>query len=452
VTVLITLAFTAAAGMVGRQSPPLAFLLLLGEAISLWVTALLPDFLVCAGLGVGWVLFGVATPAQVLAGFGTSSWMTALAILGLAAAISSSGLLFRFGLLLVRRMPSGLFAQAATFLFTGILLTPLLPSSTARSGLAIPLALTAAQAQRLKEQGPESAVLGMAAYIGANPLLFLFMNGSTSCLLALGLVPEATRVRFDFSTWLIAAAPLAALVCLGTLIMLWVVLRPGKVTGASRAQLNLQLSLLGKPTPKETAMTVILLATVAGWNVGPAVGIPSAAIGLLSLLAAATAGCFNRASLQGLNWDFLIAYGVILSISGLTSALGIDAQAAALVSQVVGDGGVNPLLFVLAVASLCLVVRIMLPQDQALLLLALALVPAAPVVGVDPWVIIITLLATFSTWFFPSQTVGYLVAYDASEERLFTHGQARRVCFGFTVVLLLSLALTVPYWMLIGLV
>jgi len=75
-----------------------------------------------------------------------------------------------------------------------------------------------------------------------------------------------------------------------------------------------------------------------------------------------------------------------------------------------------------------------------------------PVVGVDPWVIIITLLATFSTWFFPSQTVGYLVAYDASKERLFTHGQARRVCFGFTVVLLLSLALTVPYWMLIGLV
>lgn len=130
--------------------------------------------------------------------------------------------------------------------------------------------------------------------------------------------------------------------------------------------------------------------------------------------------------------------------------MGIDAQAAALVSQVVGDGGVNPLLFVLAVAALCLVVRILLPQDQALLLLAL--VPAAPVIGVDPWVIIITLLATFSTWFFPSQTVGYLVAYDASEERLFTHGQARRVCFGFTVVLLLSLAFTVPYWKLIGLV
>ncbi|HXI18117.1 MAG TPA: hypothetical protein VNM48_17265, partial [Chloroflexota bacterium] len=69
-------------------------------------------------------------------------------------------------------------------------------------------------------------------------------------------------------------------------------------------------------TSKETAMTVILLATVAGWNVGPAFGIPSAAIGLLSLLAAAIAGCFNRAPLQGLNWDFLIAYGVILPFPG----------------------------------------------------------------------------------------------------------------------------------------
>jgi di/tricarboxylate transporter len=453
-TVLAALAFAAAAGVAGHawQAPQWAFIFLLGAAIALWVTALLPDFLVCAGLVVGWVLCGVATPAQALAGFGTPSWTTAFAILSLAAAISSSGLLFRFGLLLVRRMPDGLFAQAATFLFTGILLTPLLPSSTARSGLAVPLALTAAQAQRLKERGPESAMLGMAAYIGANPMLFMFLNGSTSCLLALGLASEATRARFDFVHWLVAAFPLALFTALGSLLMMWLLLRPGRVERASRAQLNLQLSLLGKPSARELAMTAILLLAVAGWNVGPALGLHPSTIGLVSVLAAAVAGCFTRASLQGLNWDFLIAYGPILTISQLVTSLGVDTMAAEVVRQVVGEGGVPPLAFVLLVAALSLVVRIFLPQDQALLLLALALLPAAPVVGVDPWVILITLLATFSMWYFPSQTVGYLVAYDASEERLFTHRQARLVSYGFSAVVLLSLALCVPYWALLGLV
>ncbi|CAA9301928.1 MAG: hypothetical protein AVDCRST_MAG77-5732 [uncultured Chloroflexi bacterium] len=453
-TVLVAVAFAIAAGLAGRawQAPEWAFIFLLGAAIALWVTALLPDFLVCAGLVIGWVLCGVATPAQALAGFGTPSWTTALAILSLAAAISSSGLLFRFGLLLVRRMPDGLFAQAATFLFTGILLTPLLPSSTARSGLAVPLALTAAQAQRLKERSPESAMLGLAAYIGANPLLFMFLNGSTSCLLALGLAPEATRAKFDFVHWLLAALPLAVLVALGSLVMMWLLLRPGRVERASRAQLNLQLSLLGKPSAKEIAMTVILLLTVAGWNVGPALGLHPSTIGLVSVLAASIAGCFTRASLQGLNWDFLVAYGPILTISQLVTSLGVDKMAAGVVSRMVGEGGVPPVVFILLVAVLCLVVRVFLPQDQALLLLALALLPAAPVVGVDPWIILITLLATFSLWYFPSQTVGYLVAYDASEERLFTHRQAQLVSYGFTAVVLVSLALCVPYWALLGLV
>jgi di/tricarboxylate transporter len=291
----------------------------------------------------------------------------------------------------------------------------------------------------------------MAAYIGSNPMLFMFLNGSTSCLLALGLLPEATRARFDFTFWFIAALPLALVVGAGSLLMLLLVLRPGKVAAISHSRLNTQLTILGKVTKREIAMTVILLATVVGWNVGPALGLSSSAVGLISLLAAVLVGAFNKQSLQSLNWDFLVAYGVVLAISPLTVQLGVDKMAAQAVKGIIGDGGVNPLLFVMVVAVLNLIVRILLPQDQALLLLALALVPTAPVLGIDPWIIAITLLATFSTWFFPSQTIGYLVAAEAAEHRLFTNQQAVRACAGFTAVTLLGLAVSVPYWHWLGL-
>ena len=74
----------------------------------------------------------------------------------IASALSASGLVYRLGLMLVRRLPAGLVGQAAACLGSGLFLTLLLPSSTARARLLLPTALAAAQAQRFKERSPES--------------------------------------------------------------------------------------------------------------------------------------------------------------------------------------------------------------------------------------------------------------------------------------------------------
>jgi hypothetical protein len=57
--------------------PPVVFGLLMATAIASWTGELLPDFAVALGLVVAWLLLGVSTPAQALAGFasfGCSCW------------------------------------------------------------------------------------------------------------------------------------------------------------------------------------------------------------------------------------------------------------------------------------------------------------------------------------------------------------------------------------------
>lgn len=44
-----------------------------------------------------------------------------------------------------------------------------------------------------------------------------------------------------------------------------------------------------------------------------------------------------------------------------------------------------------------------------------------------------------------------LVAHSASEGRLYSHPQARRVALAYVVVTLVGLALAIAYWKLIGL-
>jgi len=97
-------------------------------------------------------------------------------------------------------------------------------------------------------------------------------------------------------------------------------------------------------------------------------------------------------------------------------------------------------------------VRLALDQDLAVVLLAVTLLPVASRLGVEPWLVVIALLATSVAWFLPSQTPSYLVAQSASEGRLFSHAQAQRFALAYTVLTLIGLALCVPYWRLLGLI
>ena len=451
-SVTVSLLLIMSAIVVSPHSKPGGFVLLLGAAITLWVVAILPEFVVYLGLVIGWVFLGIAEPAQAVRGFGSTSWISILAILAISSALSASGLVYRLGLLLIRRLPQGLFAQGAACLGSGLGLTLMVPSSTARARLLLPTALAAAQSQRFRDGSPESAFLGLAAFVGASPLLYIFLNGSSSNFLGLGLIPEASRARFDLAFWFVAAAPLALFTAISSLGVLWLILRPGKTEAMSHQRIDLQLSLLGPLAAKEIAMAIILVAMVIGFNVGPSFGISTGVVGLASLVASALVGCFDRQSLQSLNWDFLISYGVILSLPPIISSLGIDAMIGNTLGGLIGDAKISALVFVLAIALLNIGVRMVLPDDQTLLLLSIVLIPVAPVFGVHPWVVVITLLATFTLWLLPTQTASYAVAYEASEGRLFTHLQARKASIAFIAVTLVGLVVIFPYWRWLNLI
>jgi len=309
-----------------------------------------------------------------------------------------------------------------------------------------------AEAAKLKDREPAAAMLGLAAWIGSTPLMFWFLNGSSLCLLGWGLLPAEQRSQFGWLPWFLAATPLGLFVSLGALLMLFVLLRPRALPPPQRERVDVQIAVLGPPTPREYAMIAVLVLTVVGFTLAPRIGLEVGVVPILGVLVAAVTGNFDRRSLQNLDWNFLIFNGVALSIAGLTVDLGLDKLAAEVVGARLGVLGSTPTLFVLAIAVTNLLVRLVLSQNQALLLLGLALIPIATDVGVNPWVVIITLLATSVMWFLPNQTNSYLVALSASEERLFSPAQGRLAAFGYAAVTLAGLAVvSLTAWRLMGL-
>jgi CRP-like cAMP-binding protein/di/tricarboxylate transporter len=430
--------------------PARKFVTLLVAAIVAMLSRAVPDFAVGLGLVAAWVLVGVARPGEALAGLASREWLFMIAVYGLAAATARSGLLYRIGLLLVRSVPSGALRQAVALLLSGLALTPVIPSATGRASLVVPLARALAEALRVPDRSGASAVLGLAAWTGAGPLMFVALSGSGTCLLAWGLLPEASRLRVGWVQWLVAALPLGAFLGTGALMLLFTLFRPAPVPPPPRERIGLQVALLGPPSVRETAMAGILSLTVAGWIAAPWLHLDLATIALLGLLAAAAVGTFDGPALQALDWGMLLFFGVVLSLGRLATSLGVDAAAGALIGSVLGATRPGPLAMVLAAALTSLVLRLVLEQDLTVLLASLTLIPVATAAGVEPWAVTIALLATSVAWLLPFQTSSYTVARAASEDRLFSHEQARRFALAYTALTLLGLALAVPYWRLLG--
>jgi CRP-like cAMP-binding protein/di/tricarboxylate transporter len=425
------------------------FVLLLLAAIALWVTEPVPNVVVSLGLVATWIISKLTYDYATLTGFASMRWVFVLGVLGIAAMVSRSGLLLRIGLLLIERVPPRVGWQSAAFLVSGIVLTPLLPLAMARAAVSAPLALGVAEALKLKDRGPASAVLGLSAWIGSGPFIFLFLNGSPVCLLAWSLMPLPAQIEFTWMKWFLAAAPLAVIIAVGSFVALRLLHRGEPIAPVSRDPLRLQRAVLGRPSGRELALIGIVLLTLVGWIIAPQFLWHPGLIALVAFIA--VMALYGRSNLASLDWDYLVFFGVALTIADLVQGLSLDRIVGQGAAPILAELGIGGGAFVLLAGVLTIVVRSLLAADQAILLLSLALIPVAPVAGLHPWLVVIPILALGLSWHIPAQSPEYLVAYGASQGRLFSHAQGRRMALAYDAIALAGLAICLPYWHVLGL-
>ena len=63
-----------------------------------------------------------------------------------------------------------------------------------------------------------------------------------------------------------------------------------------------------------------------------------------------------------------------------------------------------------------------------------------------------TILLASNLWLYPQQSVVYLTAYYGTDERGFSHAQARPLSYAYTAFLFIAILVSIPYWRWLGLV
>ena len=192
---------------IGLEPGATKLLGLLALTLIYWVFWVFPDYGVALIFALGLILTRLGKPEVVLGGFASTTWFMTLGVLGLGAAITSSGLFYRLSLQLVRFFPLNYYWQIVALGFMGIVVMALIPQQSARTAIISQMLVNLSESLGYKNPSKASTGLFVASFLGLGQLGFLFLTGSTTSLVAWGLLPPNVREQFTWGYWFLAALP-----------------------------------------------------------------------------------------------------------------------------------------------------------------------------------------------------------------------------------------------------
>ncbi|MBM7868209.1 cyclic nucleotide-binding domain-containing protein [Heliobacterium gestii] len=454
-TVLFALAllgyFNAAEPFAGLSAEGMRFLGVSLAAVVFWMADIVPAFIVALLMLLAWVLAGLVKPAVALSGFASPTWIYMLCILALGAAINKSGLMFRLSLLLIKSFPRHYGGQLLGIALSGILFSPLIPSSTAKVALAGPISRSIADSMGFPDRSRGSAGLSLMAMVFYGYLCPFFLTGTYSNMMAFGLVQQET---ISWLEWLYYALPALLVFSAGMFGLVVYLFKPEKpATVLSTDVLEQQLKTLGPLTREEKITIAVTLGSIAmmilqTWHQIDNAWVMSLGFALLVILRV-----LDEATMKsGIDWLFLLFIGVAFGFAEVASQLGVVKWIADLFADFLQPFMVSPYLFLAVIITVVFLITLVVRDDPAVILLILAITPLASQAGIHPWILVFVILLTTDPFFFPYQSPTYLMTYYCTEEKAFSHRQGQWVAIAYAVMIYLSVLISVPYWRLLGLI
>jgi di/tricarboxylate transporter len=178
-------------------------------------------------------LWGVAAPADALAGFATPSWVLVLSVLIIAAAIGATGVLYRLALIAITHMRGGFAGEMTALALAGVFVSPAVPNAPSRIIIIAPMLQELVEALGYRARSKPAAGLAMAVLIGFGTMGGMFLTSSTTAVIVLAVLPAEAQKDLDWVTWALYGAPANIILLVGLLVSLILVYRPRRVAGAA---------------------------------------------------------------------------------------------------------------------------------------------------------------------------------------------------------------------------
>jgi DASS family divalent anion:Na+ symporter len=372
-------------------------------AISAVVTGAVPILTASVLALAAAVLSGQLEPRDAYAGFSNATILLIVVAFLVAGAVVKCGLGTRGGHWIVSRFGRSTLGLSYSLFVLDAAIAPAFPSSTARSGVLYPLALSLAEAAGAKPDRPTHRRLG--AFLMYSGIASLSVSSALwlTAMAANPLGAEIARgfgVEIGFGRWLLAASvPTICAIVVHPLMLYWLIRPEVRATPEAPAAARRALATLGSLTRQEWIVLIVFAGMVLLWGSAATLGLDSTAIAFLGLgvLLATNVITLGDIGKQGDVLATFIWFAVLFTLSNQLNELGFMEFLGRRLAGALGHLA-SPTAGLILVAAYVLLHYLFVSQTAHLLALFAVFLDVGVKLGVNPELLAFQLL--FATNYF----------------------------------------------------
>lgn len=416
-------------------------LLLLTRAMDDWASALLA----CSML----VLLKVSGIEGAFQQFSQTTVWLCIGVFLLSVGVGNCGLIKRLAILVMEKFPGNYTGQLLAFSLSGLLSSPIIPSTTAKTALMAPAINESCRTLGLRKNSRPAFALWFISFMGTNILGMAFLSGSVFSVI----MASFCQRHISWAAWLSYSSVWYIVCFLLSFLFCCLFFRPKEIqAGDCSAYLRQAKAALGPLTVREKQCAVILFAAILLWTTGDLHGIDSCVVTLLAV--AALSGCgllpardVNTKAL----WSTTLFIGCTLSFAGQMEPLGISGLAAEWLRPLLAPIMTEPLAAVPFLVLFTYLARfIFVSQPACIAVVVSVFAPLFKACGLDLYVLAFVAGVSGACWNTVYQTPATTALIELADQAV-DFNTARKGSYLYCLINLLAVMVSIPLWNFFGL-
>jgi len=392
-----------------------------------------------------------ASFAVVFAPFGQSAWWMLFGALGIAVAAVETGFMKRFAYLMLKALPSTFRGQCLAYIFSGAIISSIVPSTTAKGVIMSPLAKNTSDAFGFKPHSKQAVGMYLMMFTGYVSIAYATLSGSSVNIAVLGALPDDQKVTW--MGWLITLLPWTII---STLLMVLVVFKffgPAKGEGGaiSKEEVQAELDKMGPWSQKEKITLTILLGCLVFWIFESQTGISATIVAVIAFILLFALGVVDASKLKNIAWEPLFFVGAFLCLPTVFKEVGINDYIALMLGDKVAPIMNNMYLLVPFICILTYLIRLVFVSLSGTAVLVTAIfIPFCAQYGIHPFVVASICYMSTNTWNVAYQNTVTIASLAANGPDWVTQNDIFKGSVWYMITNFVALMCCVPYWKLLG--
>jgi Di- and tricarboxylate transporters len=409
-----------------------------------------PDWVVTTFAALSLVALKLAPLSRAMANFAGSFFWTLLGAMGFASCVVKSGLMKRIAFNVLKFFPPSYTGQVLAIASVSIVMTPLIPSTSAKLGIIAPFTASVASETGMEPHSKGLKGLWFVMFTLTYVCAFTILTGGSPNFIMLGTIPAEEAVKFTWTYWFQACALWWLIVAAGTVLIAIFFFQPDKPINMSKDFIKSKIAELGPMSSDEKVAGIALAGAVILYTTESFHGLNATVVSWMAFFVVIARGMFSSKDVGKLPWGLLVFIASMLGVADHMGPSGVNDWLGETFAPIVIRYIPNSFVFVIVVIVVTWILRLGVDLFSIIPISMAIFGPVAAALGYSPWLVVWLAFINGQQWLLPHNQIQQ-VQSSGMMGNVIVHEDIKNMSWLYMLLGLGASLASVPVWTAMGL-